>query len=154
MPLQWRNRFWQSLEEGAGKRRCSECNALLRYCQREKEDSTLAAKPLKHRNEKWSHYLFNDVWNSHHHVALHLVQQPQGTASSRGSLGPGGRARRKVGVMRLRRCAGRGRGIAPRGLFLDDGGAMRAEGGGGVAAALPAAAVARARVGSECSYKI
>ena len=56
--------------------------------------------------------------------------------------------------MRLRRCAGRGRGIAPRGLFLDDGGAMRAEGGGGVAAALPAAAVARARVGSECSYKI
>ena len=24
MPLQWRNQFWQSLEEGAGKR-CSEC---------------------------------------------------------------------------------------------------------------------------------
>ena len=25
MPLQWRNQFWQSLEEGAGKR-CSECD--------------------------------------------------------------------------------------------------------------------------------
>jgi len=24
VPLQWRNQFWQSLEEGAGKR-CSEC---------------------------------------------------------------------------------------------------------------------------------
>ena len=24
MPLQWRKQFWQSLEEGAGKR-CSEC---------------------------------------------------------------------------------------------------------------------------------
>ena len=24
MPLQWRNRIWQSLEDGAGKR-CSEC---------------------------------------------------------------------------------------------------------------------------------
>ena len=31
MPLQWRNQFWQSLEEGAGKR-CPECvthHALL-----------------------------------------------------------------------------------------------------------------------------
>ena len=28
MPLQWRNPFWQSLEEGAGKR-CSECNPKL-----------------------------------------------------------------------------------------------------------------------------
>ena len=56
--------------------------------------------------------------------------------------------------MRLHRRAGRGRGIAPRGLFLDDGGAVRAEGGGRVAAALPAAAVARARVGSVYGYTI
>ena len=26
MPLQWRNKIWQSLEEGAGKR-CSECDS-------------------------------------------------------------------------------------------------------------------------------
>ena len=29
-PLQWRNQFWQSLEEGAGKR-CWECGASLHY---------------------------------------------------------------------------------------------------------------------------
>ena len=28
MPLQWRNQFWQSLEEGAGKR-CWECDRFL-----------------------------------------------------------------------------------------------------------------------------
>ena len=28
MPLQWRNQFWESLEEGVGKR-CSECEFLL-----------------------------------------------------------------------------------------------------------------------------
>ena len=29
MPLQWRNQFWQSLEEGAGKR-CKECRSTGR----------------------------------------------------------------------------------------------------------------------------
>ena len=29
MPLQWRNQFWQSLEEGAGKR-CSACELVFR----------------------------------------------------------------------------------------------------------------------------
>ena len=28
MPLLWRNQFWQSLEEGAGKR-CSECGLTM-----------------------------------------------------------------------------------------------------------------------------
>ena len=28
MPLQWHKQFWQSLEEGAGKR-CSECSSAL-----------------------------------------------------------------------------------------------------------------------------
>ena len=28
VPFQWRNQFWQSLEEGAGNR-CSECGALV-----------------------------------------------------------------------------------------------------------------------------
>ena len=30
MPLQWRNQFWQSLAEGAGKR-CSECGVAHQY---------------------------------------------------------------------------------------------------------------------------
>ena len=31
MPLQWRNQFWQSLEEGAGKR-CSEGDIYIYGC--------------------------------------------------------------------------------------------------------------------------
>ena len=48
MPLQWRNRFWQNLEEGAGKR-CWECD-MVTDCQAQEagkfQDRSSTAKPF------------------------------------------------------------------------------------------------------------